>query len=64
MSHSTTMAFLNNRIKAAEADIEAVEAQIASDPPETTDQLLMLREAQNAYRGVITNLKAAIDCCE
>ena len=64
MSHSTTIAFLNDRIKAAEADIEAVQAQIASDPPETTDQLLMLREAQNAYRDVITNLKAAIDCCE
>ena len=64
MSHSTTFAFLNNRITTVKADIEAIEAQIASDPPETTDQLLMLREAQNAYRGVITNLKAAIDCCE
>jgi hypothetical protein len=64
VSNSTTIAFLTKQIKAAEADIETIAAQIVSDPPETTDQLLMLRETQNAYRSVITCLKAAIDCCE
>lgn len=63
MSNST-IAFLADQIKKVEADIEAIEAQIASNPPETTDQLLMLREAQNSYRNVIDSLQAAIDCCE
>jgi hypothetical protein len=61
---NSTIAFLADQIKKVEADIEAIEAQIASNPPETTDQLLMLREAQNSYRNVIDSLQAAIDCCE
>ena len=60
----STITFLNKQIEAANAAIKAIEAQIASDPPETTDQLLMLREVQNKYRSVIDSLKAAIDCCE
>jgi hypothetical protein len=59
-----TTAFLTDQIKKVEADIKAIDVQIASNPPETTDQLLMLREAQNGYRGVIGCLKAAIDCWE
>jgi len=59
-----TITFLTDQIKKVEADIKAIDVQIASNPPETTDQLLMLREAQNSYRGVIGSLKAAIDCCE
>jgi hypothetical protein len=60
----STITFLNKQIEAANAGIKAIEVQIASDPPETTDQLLMLREVQNKYRSVIDSLKAAIDCCE
>lgn len=59
-----TIAFLEDQIKNVEADIKAIDVEIASNPPETTDQFLMLREAQNGYRGVIGSLKAAIDCCE
>jgi hypothetical protein len=59
-----TITFLTDQIKKVEADIKAIDVLIASNPPETTDQLLMLREAQNSYRGVIGSLKAAIDCCE
>lgn len=59
-----TITFLEDQIKKVEADIKAIDVEIASNPPETTDQLLMLREAQNGYRGVIGSLKAAIDCCE
>jgi hypothetical protein len=61
---NSTIAFLADQIRKVEVDIEAIEAQIALNPPETTDQLLMLREAQNQYRSVIDSLKAAIDCCE
>lgn len=61
---TSTIIFLNKQIESANADINAIEVQIASDPPETTDQLLMLREAQNRYRRVIESLKAAIDSCE
>ena len=59
-----TITFLADQIKKVEADIKAIDVLIASNPPETTDQLLMLRESQNSYRGVIGSLKAAIDCCE
>lgn len=59
-----TITFLTGQIKKAEADVEAIDLLLASNPPETTDQLLMLREAQNEYRAVIRSLRAAIDCCE
>jgi hypothetical protein len=61
---NSAIIFLNKQIEAVNAGIKAIEVQIASEPPETTDQLLMLREAQNKYRSVIDSLKAAIDCCE
>jgi hypothetical protein len=60
----STITLLNKQIESANANIKAIEIQIASEPPDTTDQLLMLREAQNKYRSVIDSLKAAIDCCE
>jgi hypothetical protein len=60
----STLTFLNKQIEVVKAGINAIEAQIAMDPPETTDQLLMLREAQNKYRSIVDSLKAAIDCCE
>jgi hypothetical protein len=41
-------------------DIDAIEYQIASDPPDTTGELLRLREIQRTYRGIAANLKKAI----
>lgn len=61
---NSTITFLNKQIEAAKAAMDAIDAEIALNPPDTTDQLLMLREAQNGYRCVIDNLRAAIDACE
>jgi hypothetical protein len=42
------------QLKAVENDIEGIDVQIASDPPETSDLLL-------TYRETATSLRAAID---
>jgi hypothetical protein len=52
---------LTEQLKAVENDIEAIDVQIASNPPETSDLLLELREAQGAYRETAISLRAAID---
>jgi hypothetical protein len=45
---------LTEQLKAVENDIEGIDVQIASDPPETSDLLL-------TYRETAINLRAAID---
>jgi len=45
---------LTEQLKAVENGIEAIDVQIASDPPETSDLLL-------TYRETATSLRAAID---
>jgi hypothetical protein len=50
---------LTERLKAVENDIEAIDVQIASDPPETSDLLLELREAQGTHRQTAISLRAA-----
>jgi hypothetical protein len=52
---------LTDQLKTVENDIEAIDAQIASDPPETSDLLLELREVQGTYRETAAGLRAAID---
>ena len=52
---------LTDQLKAVENDIEAIDVQIASDPPETSDLLLELREVQGTYRETAVGLRAAID---
>jgi hypothetical protein len=42
------------QLKAVENDIEGIDVQIASDPPETSDLLL-------TYRETAISLRAAID---
>jgi hypothetical protein len=51
---------LTEQLKAVENDIEAIDVQIASDPPETSDLLLELREVQGTYRETAVGLRAAI----
>jgi hypothetical protein len=55
---------LTEQLKAVENDIEAIDVQIASNPPETSDLLLELREAQGAYRETAISLRAAIRLVE
>jgi hypothetical protein len=55
---------LTEQLKAVESNIEAIDVQIASDPPETSDLLLELREAQGAYRETAISLRAAIRLVE
>ena len=45
---------LTEQLKAVENDIEGIDVQIASDPPETSDLLL-------TYRETAISLRAAID---
>jgi hypothetical protein len=52
---------LTEQLKAVESNIEAIDVQIASDPPQTSDLLLELREEQGMYRATAIGLRAAID---
>jgi HPt (histidine-containing phosphotransfer) domain-containing protein len=51
---------LAKELESVEQDIQAVEDQIASDPPDTSGELLRLREIQRTYRGIAASIKKAI----
>ena len=51
---------LEIELEAVERDIQEIEYQIASDPPDTSGELLRLREIQRTYRGIAASLKQAI----
>jgi hypothetical protein len=51
---------LEKELESVVRDIQAVEDQIANDPPDTTGELLRLREIQRTYRGIATSIKQAI----
>jgi hypothetical protein len=51
---------LEKELEAVVRDIQAIEYQIASDPPDTSGELLRLREIQRTYRGIAASLKQAI----
>ena len=51
---------LEKELEAVVRDIDAIEYQIASDPPDTTGELLRLREIQRTYRGMAARIKQAI----
>ena len=51
---------LEEELKSVVRDIQAIEDQIANDPPDTTGELLRLREIQRTYRGIATSIKKAI----
>jgi hypothetical protein len=52
---------LTEQLKAVENNIKAIDLQIASDPPETSDLLLELREVQGTYRETAVGLRTAIN---
>ena len=51
---------LEKELEAVVQDIQAIEDQIANDPPDTSGELLRLREIQRTYRGIAASLKQAI----
>jgi HPt (histidine-containing phosphotransfer) domain-containing protein len=51
---------LAKELESVERDIQAVEDQIANDPPDTSGELLRLREIQRTYRGIAASIKNAI----
>jgi hypothetical protein len=51
---------LEKELESVVRDIQAIEDQIANDPPDTTGELLRLREIQRTYRGIATSIKQAI----
>ena len=51
---------LEKELEAVVRDIQAIEDQIANDPPDTSGELLRLREIQRTYRGIAASLKQAI----
>jgi hypothetical protein len=51
---------LEKELQSVVRDIQAIEDQIANDPPDTTGELLRLREIQRTYRGIAASIKQAI----
>jgi hypothetical protein len=51
---------LEEELKSVVRDIQAIEDQIANDPPDTTGELLRLREIQRTYRGIAASIKQAL----
>jgi hypothetical protein len=55
---------LNEKLASVATDIEAIEELIASEPLQTTDQLLALRTVQELYRRLADDLRVAISLFE
>jgi len=58
------VALLIEKLEAVGNDIEAIERLIASEPLETSDQLLALRTIQELYRRLADDLRVAISLFE
>ena len=55
---------LTEKLEAVANDIDAIERLIASEPPDTSDQLLALRTIQALYRRLADDLRVAISLFE
>ena len=51
---------LENELESVLRDVQSIEDEIANDPPDTSGELLRLREIQRTYRGMAANLRQAI----
>ena len=58
------VALLIEKLEAVAIDIEAIERLIASEPLDTSDQLLALRTIQQLYRRLADDLRVAISLFE
>jgi hypothetical protein len=52
--------FLTQQLRDVEADIETISSYISCNPPETTGELLKLRELQRKYREIAASIKNEI----
>jgi hypothetical protein len=48
---------LEEELESVARDIQAIEDQIENDPPDTSGELLRLREIQRTYRGLAASIK-------
>ena len=58
---------LEKELESVERDVQAIEDEIANDPPDTSGELLRLREIQRTYRGIAASIKKTLalkDLCE
>lgn len=52
--------FLRQQLGDVEEDIETISSYIFDNPPETSGELLKLRELQRKYREIAASLKSEI----
>ena len=52
--------FLRQQLGDVEEDIEAISSYISDNPPETSGELLKLRELQRKYREIAASIKSEI----
>ncbi len=53
--------FLTQQLKDVEADIETISSYISCNPPDTSGELLKLRELQRKYREIAASIRNEID---
>lgn len=52
--------FLRQQLGDVEADIESISSYISDNPPETSGELLKLRELQRKYREIAASIESEI----
>ena len=52
--------FLTQQLRDVEADIETISSYIVLNPPDTTGELLKLRELQCKYREIAASIRKEI----
>ena len=52
--------FLTQQLRDVEGDIETISSFISCNPPETSGELLKLRELQRKYREIAASIKNEI----
>jgi hypothetical protein len=52
--------FLSQQLVEVERDIETINCYVSENPPDTTGELLKLRELQRKYREIATSIKNEI----
>jgi hypothetical protein len=52
--------FLSEQLREVERDIEGISSYISFNPPDTSGELLKLRELQRKYREIAASIKKEI----
>jgi hypothetical protein len=53
--------FLTQQLEDVQADIETIGSYISGNPPDTSGELLKLRELQRKYREIAASIRNEID---